>query len=76
MEDEMLIVGTAYFVSKSKAARYYRDYEGDDGYAAVNRKLDTGEIHIGKPPMKTGDTLIVLDGGTRYGIIEANNTER
>lgn len=60
--------GTAYFVSIDKAAMYYRDYEGADGYAAVRRKLREGSIHIGKPGVKPGERLIVIDNGTRYAI--------
>lgn len=62
--------GTPYFVSKAKAAQYYRDYEGDDGYAAVDRKLAEGSIHIGKPPLPPGARLNIIDNGTRYEIEE------
>jgi hypothetical protein len=64
----MTIIGTSYFVSRVKAAQYYRDYEGDDGYAAVVCKLGEGSIHIGKPPMQPGDKLLTIDNGCRYAI--------
>jgi len=62
--------GTSYFFSRAAAIRYYKDYHYDDTAAAVDRKLREGEIHIGKPPLKAGERLIMLDGGKRYGIVE------
>lgn len=59
-------VGTSYFVSFPAALRYYRPYGFDR--AAVQQKLDEGEIHIGKPPVKAGETLSLIDGRTRYQI--------
>ncbi len=64
--------GTSYFVSKSAAVRYYRDYEGSDAARAVERKLREGEIHIGKPTLKAGERLTTLDGGKRYAITSGN----
>lgn len=66
-----MIIGTSYFVSMAKAAQYYRDYEGDDGYAAAQRKVREGSIHIGKPDLKPGQRLLIIDNGTRYAIEEA-----
>ncbi len=62
--------GTSYFVSLSAAKRYYKDY-GDDE-ASVRRKVAEGSIHIGKPPLKPGQRLFLLDGGKRYGIEEVD----
>jgi hypothetical protein len=64
----MARVGTAYFVSTELAAQYYRDYDGLDGYETVRNKLDDGEIHIGKPPIKSGERIVIIDNGTRYAI--------
>jgi len=61
-------VGTSYFVSKTKAIRYYRDYEGEQAKRAVERKIEAGEIHIGKPDLKPGQRLSIIDSGTRYAI--------
>jgi len=63
-------IGTAHFVSKRHAIRYYRNYnyEGDDGTAAVERKLAEGSIHIGKPALKPGERLLTIDNGTRYAV--------
>lgn len=60
--------GTSYFVSLAAAVRYYRDYGYDK--RGVQRKIAEGEIHVGKPPLKSGDRLSVIDGGTRYQITE------
>lgn len=64
--------GTSHFVSHSAAVRYYRDYEGSTAEArkAVDRKLREGEIHIGKPVLKPGQRLSMIDSGTRYAIHE------
>lgn len=66
----MTTIGTAYFVSKPAAVRYYRDYEGEHAAAAVERKLAEGQIHIGQPSLKPGQSLSVIDGGTRYAITD------
>ncbi len=66
-----MIVGTSYFKSKAAAIRYYRPYGFDR--AAVEQKLAEGEIHIGVPPTKPGDTLQLIDGGTRWQITEAEH---
>ncbi len=64
--------GTSYFVSRSAAVRYYKDYEGsiEDSKRAVATKLREGSIHIGKPPLKPGERLTTTDGGKRYMIVE------
>lgn len=64
-----LTIGTSYFVSKMHALRYY-DHEG----ATLNDiaiKEAEGLIHIGKPPIRPGDRLVLLDDGARYGIEES-----
>ncbi len=68
----MTTYGTSYFVSVAAATRYYRPYEGQHSPAAVSRKIAAGEIHIGKPALKAGETLSIIDDGTRYAITEAN----
>lgn len=65
-----VITGTSYFVSRSAAIEYY-GYEGGTYRAlgiAVDRKIAEGAIHIGKPEIKKGQKLILIDGGTRYAI--------
>jgi len=60
--------GTSHFVSKAAAIRYYRDYEGSDAKQVVEQKIREGQIHIGRPHLKPGETLSVVDGGKRYAI--------
>lgn len=66
--------GTCYFPSYGAAMRYYR-YEvlGEHPAsrtqacrAVVDRKLNEGQIHIGKPALKPGETLSIEDN--RYHI--------
>jgi hypothetical protein len=66
--------GTAHFVTLRHAASYYRAYFGPYGMAlqAAREKLAAGEIHIGPPIVRPGETLVLLDGETRYGIREAS----
>jgi hypothetical protein len=59
-------LGTSHFVSKQTAIRYYA-YEGATA-ADIDRKLSEGLIHIGKPDLKPGQRLTVIDDGTRYAI--------
>lgn len=77
-----MTTGTCYFPSYGAALRYYRPYcEFEDlskhakGTARtcalrdlINRKLNEGEIHIGKPPLCAGQTLSIQDN--RYHITE------
>lgn len=61
--------GTCHFVSYQAAVAYYKAYE-QDPYRAVLTKLDEGSIRIGKPPIKPGQTLTIIDDGLRYAITE------
>ena len=58
--------GTAHFVDWQAAVRYYAPYGYDR--AAVRRKIEEGEIHLGRPPLKEGERLTIIDEGTRYAI--------
>jgi len=58
--------GTPYFVSLDAAVRYYAEQRLDR--AAVERKLATGEIHIGEPALAPGERLFRIDGGDRYAV--------
>lgn len=60
--------GTAHFISRDAAIRYYREYGYDDTAAEVDRKLADGEIYIGPPELKPGQRLARIDAGTRYAI--------
>ncbi len=63
-----MMTGTSYFKSVTAALRYYRAYGFDE--EAVDQKIAEGEIHIGKPALKPGETLQLIDEGTRYQITE------
>lgn len=62
-------IGTAHFVSFNTALRYYEPY----GLTAedVDRKLAAGEIFLGVPKLKPGETVAIIDEGARYAIITA-----
>ena len=69
----MIKYGTCYFPTRGNAIRYYRPYaklEGAKASELVDRKIAEGEIHIGKPPMKPGDTLTIED--CRYHVTEGS----
>jgi hypothetical protein len=60
----MHMIGTAHFVSKAAAYRYYlaqRLTHND-----VERKLAEGEIFIGKPETKANESVFIREG--RYHI--------
>ena len=61
-----MIIGTAYFPTLIAAIRYYRPHYNIE---EVQRKVKDGEIIIGKPKIKDGEKLILLDDRTRYGIM-------
>lgn len=54
-------VGTSYFPTRSNAVRYYREQGFEDPSGYVETSLKDGAIHIGKPPMKPGQTLSISD---------------
>lgn len=68
MSKPSMTYGTSHFVDMPSAIRYYKA-QGDDA-ASVRSKLDEGSIHLGKPVLKPGQRLHLLDEGTRYAIIE------
>jgi hypothetical protein len=61
-----MTTGTSHFVSKAAALRYFA-YENAT-MASIERKIAEGSIHIGKPELKPGQRLRVIDGGTRYAV--------
>jgi hypothetical protein len=58
--------GTSHFRSLDAAAAYYRAY--GFSYDDVVAKLRAGEIHIGPPPAKPGDTVGLQHDEGRYFI--------
>ena len=66
------IYGTAYFPSERAAIKYFMPQNFDNhafSRADVLRRLIDKEIYIGKPKTTRG-TIVLIDGGTRYGIAE------
>jgi len=61
--------GTAHFRSVHDAVEYYRPYGYEDVKYAVECKLRDGEIHIGRPSVKPGESLRIDEDG-RYWIKE------
>jgi hypothetical protein len=61
-------VGTAHFLSYAAAVRYHRAQHGDNACIVVPQKLRAGEIHIGRPIIKNGERLQLIDDGTRWAI--------
>jgi len=57
-------IGTSYFKSISDAVRYYRDYDLDR--EDVMEKIRKGEIHIGKPPVRDEEHIILDPLENRY----------
>lgn len=68
-------IGTSHFVSVRAANLYYLQYGHDS--SDVLHKIIAGEIHIGKPALKLGQRLEIIDAATsrrwdgRYAIVEA-----
>lgn len=63
-----MIIGTNHFVSLSDTVYYYSTQE--IGRKEVLRKLDQKEIAIGRPTLKGSQSIVLLDEGTRYGILD------
>jgi hypothetical protein len=61
-----MIVGTSNFVSPEAAVEYYRPMRFTR--ADIDRKIAEKEIIVGRPDIKPGQRLIVIDGATRYAI--------
>lgn len=69
-----LIRGTCYFVDRGAACKYYRQaYPHLTTFelaVVMAQKEKEGEFRLGRPPGCDCEDLILLDGQTRYGIIE------
>jgi hypothetical protein len=64
-------VGTNRFINFNAAVRYYRDYAGNDPAESVRlavQKIRDNEIDFGPPVIKDGESVILIDGNTRYAI--------
>lgn len=77
----METIGTCNFVSFGRLCMYYRRYEPymvDKEFREwMKVKIGEGSVEIGKPNIKEGEELILLDKGCRYGIqLKATGEER
>jgi len=63
-EDLIMKVGTPYFINKKAAVKYYSPYCSAED---VRQKLISGEIYIGQPVLKAGESLSLNSEG-RYVI--------
>lgn len=65
-----ITIGTNHFPTYNDACIYYRQYNHNSSWAitesSVDSKIETDEIVIGKPPIKDGQELLVIDN--RYHI--------
>lgn len=67
-----MITGTCHFYCRLSAESYYRDlYPQGTVRDVVSRKIASGEIRIGKPDLKPGQSAFLGDGNTRWFIQEA-----
>lgn len=60
--------GTSYFRSMAHAAWYYEPQYGKAAMTIVPEKVRLGEIHIGMPPLKKGETCFLIDNGCRWAV--------
>jgi hypothetical protein len=64
----MTIIGTSYFPTRHDAIKYYSPVCDEDIGLLIDYKIKLGEINIGKPNLKPGETLFIKDN--RYFIQE------
>ena len=60
--------GTSYFRSVIHAEFYYKPQFGAASREIVSEKLKNGEIHVGYPPLKEGETCHLIDNGCRWAV--------
>lgn len=63
-----ITTGTSYFPTRHAAIRYYRSQGYTSAAKAVEQKIAAREIHIGKPPLKPGQTAYIDREDGRYFI--------
>ena len=78
MNPQIAARGTCYFQSYGWAVVYYMQYQPKDteGYRVacrreVKRKIEEGEIKIGKPPVMAGCVRRLIDGRYHYNRIRS-----
>ena len=67
--------GTHHFVTREAARLYYisQGFDAESIDETLHAKLMSGEIAVGKPPLKPGQRHIRLDNGLRWGIEDAED---
>jgi hypothetical protein len=65
LREALMTYGTAYFRSRVHAIWYYKP-QYDEDY--VHEMIERGDIHIGMPPLKQGETCFLIDNGCRWAI--------
>jgi hypothetical protein len=68
MEAAAMTYGTSYFRSLMHAVWYYKGQYGEYALEIVPTKIRLGEIHVGLPPLKEGESCFLIDNGTRWAI--------
>jgi hypothetical protein len=68
METAVMTYGTCYFRSLMHAVWYYQGQYGKAALVIVPEKIRDGEIHVGMPPLKSGETCFLIDNGTRWAV--------
>lgn len=63
-----MITKTDYYPSRALAEAFYETRGVPNAIRRVTHLLDHNEIHIGKPPVRTGQRVVTVDGGLRYAI--------
>jgi len=64
----IMTYGTSYFRSMMHAVWYYKGQYGEAALHYVPEKVRLGEIHIGMPPLKDGETCFLIDNGCRWAV--------
>jgi hypothetical protein len=50
------------------AVWYYKNQYGEAALVLVPEKIRDGDIHVGMPPLKDGETCFLIDNGTRWAV--------
>jgi hypothetical protein len=68
LDAKPMTYGTSYFRSMMHAVWYYKSQYGEAALVLVPEKVQNGEIYIGMPPLKNGETCFLIDNGCRWAV--------
>ena len=72
--------GTSHFIDKMSAVLYYKQYDPaltmKEARQWVQHKLIDGEIHLGKPILKEGETCFLDKHSGRYWINDHKHPDK